>query len=129
VIAEAAERHRKNLWSSRHAGAKPQLVTCPDEDAQNEYVIEQILERREQGIPLTNQAVLFRASHHSMALEADLGRRNIPFVKYGGLRFLETAHIKDMICFLPVNRSFRLARERLSTAAVAFLLLRKLLQQ
>jgi len=111
VIAEAAERHRKNLWSSRHAGAKPQLVTCPDEDAQNEYVIEQILERREQGIPLTNQAVLFRASHHSMALEADLGRRNIPFVKYGGLRFLETAHIKDMICFL------RLAENPLDSVA------------
>ncbi len=100
VIAEAAERHRKQLWSARPTGAQPQLVTCPDEDVQNEYVIDQILERREQGVALKNQAVLFRASHHSMALEADLGRRNIPFVKYGGLRFLETAHIKDTICFL-----------------------------
>lgn len=111
VIAEAAERHRKQLWSARSTGAQPQLVTCPDEDAQNEYVIDQILERREQGVALKSQAVLFRASHHSMALEADLGRRNIPFVKYGGLRFLETAHIKDTICFL------RLAENPLDSVA------------
>ena len=100
VIAEAVERHRKELWSARSGGAKPQLVTCPDEDSQSEYVIDRILERREKGVSLKQQAVLFRASHHSMALEAELGRRNIPFVKYGGLRFLETAHIRDVISFL-----------------------------
>ncbi len=100
VIAAAAERHRKELWSSRGPGAPPKLVTCADEDAQNEYLIDQILQRRESGVPLKQQAVLFRASHHSMALEAELGRRNIPFVKYGGLRFLETAHVRDLLSFL-----------------------------
>ncbi|MEY3227315.1 MAG: helicase, partial [Planctomycetota bacterium] len=100
VIAEAAERHHKELWSTRGPGAVPRFVTCADEDAQCEHVIEQILERREQGVQLKQQAVLFRASHHSMALEAALGRKNIPFVKYGGLRFLETAHVKDLISFL-----------------------------
>ncbi len=100
VIAEAAERHPRNLWSDRGAGIPPALVTCADEDAQSEYVIDRILEHREQGIPLRQQAVLFRASHHSMALEADLSRRNIPFHKYGGLKFLETAHIRDVMAFL-----------------------------
>jgi DNA helicase-2/ATP-dependent DNA helicase PcrA len=75
-------------------------VTCLDEDAQSEYVINRILERREKNVPLTQQAVLFRASHHSMALEAELSRRNVPFMKYGGLRFLETAHVRDLISFL-----------------------------
>ena len=100
VIAAATERHRKELWSSRGPGFAPKLVTCADEDAQNEYLIDQILQRRESGVSLKQQAVLFRASHHSMALEAELGRRNIPFVKYGGLRFLETAHVRDLLSFL-----------------------------
>ena len=100
VIGEATERHHKNLWSDRGDGTQPVLVTCSDEDIQNEYVIDRILERREQSVPLKQQAVLFRASHHSMALEAELGRRNIPFQKFGGLRFLETAHVKDLMSFL-----------------------------
>jgi ATP-dependent DNA helicase UvrD/PcrA len=100
VIEQTAERHHKQLWSERGNGIRPTLVTCSDEEAQSEFLIEQILERRESGVPLRHQAVLFRASHHSMALEAELGRRNIPFQKYGGLRFLETAHIKDLISCL-----------------------------
>lgn len=100
VIAEAEERHHKQLWSDRGDGALPVLVTCSDEDAQSEYLIDRILEQRENGTALKNQAVLFRASHHSMALEAELSRRNIPFQKYGGLKFLETAHIKDVMAFL-----------------------------
>lgn len=100
VIAEAAERHQKELWSNRGAGERPVLVTCSDEDTQSEFLIDRVLERREKGTPLKHQAVLFRASHHSMSLEAELGRRNIPFVKYGGLRFLETAHVKDLLSFL-----------------------------
>jgi len=100
VISESSERHDKELWSSRSDGALPVLVTCSDEDAQTAWVIDQILERREKGVSLKQQAVLFRASHHSMALEAELGRRNVPFQKYGGLRFLETAHIRDLMSFL-----------------------------
>ena len=100
MIAGAAERHAKNLWSRRLEGGKPQLVCCEDEDEQTEFVVRRILEHREAGVPLRRQAVLFRASHHSLALELELARRNIPFHKYGGLRFVETAHVKDLLAFL-----------------------------
>ena len=68
-----------------------------DESAQVEYVVERVLERREAGIELKRQAVLFRAGHHSDQLEVELARRGIPFAKYGGLKFLEAAHVKDML--------------------------------
>lgn len=100
VIAEAPERHHKNLWSDRGEGTLPRLVTCGDEDSQTDFLIDTILDQLEKGVVLRDQAVLFRASHHSMSLEAELGRRDIPFRKFGGLRFLETAHIKDLMAFL-----------------------------
>ncbi|MBN2023463.1 MAG: ATP-dependent helicase [Pirellulales bacterium] len=100
VIGLASERYAKNLWSTRGQGERPALVTCEDEDDQTRYAIERILEHREAGIDLRRQAVLFRASHHSMTLEAELARRNIPFHKYGGLKFVETAHVKDLLAFL-----------------------------
>jgi DNA helicase II / ATP-dependent DNA helicase PcrA len=100
VMSEAAERRDKQLWSARADGGKPALVTCRDEDEQTRWLCEQILDHREQGTALTRQAVLFRAQHHSMALELELSRRNIPYVKYGGLRFVETAHVKDLMAFL-----------------------------
>ncbi|MGH7135676.1 MAG: ATP-dependent helicase, partial [Pirellulales bacterium] len=100
VIAAAEERFAKQLWSLREGGEKPSLVACDDENEQAEFVVEQILSHREAGIDLRRQAVLFRASHHSILLEAELARRNIPFVKYGGLKFMETAHVKDLFAFL-----------------------------
>jgi DNA helicase II / ATP-dependent DNA helicase PcrA len=100
VIAQARERHPKDLRSGRRSGERPELVTCADEAEQTEYVLARILERREQGLDLRRQAVLFRASHHSLHLEIELGRRGIPFHKYGGLRFVETAHIRDLLAFL-----------------------------
>ena len=100
VIGLASERFTKNLWSQRTDGERPRLVTCQDEDDQADYVISRILEHREAGIDLRRQAVLFRASHHSMTLEAELTRRKIPFHKYGGLKFVETAHVKDLMAFL-----------------------------
>ena len=100
VIGLARERFTKNLWSRRDQGEQPRLVTCEDEDEQTEFAIRRILEHREAGIDLRRQAVLFRASHHSILLEAELARRNIPFHKYGGLKFIETAHIKDLMAFL-----------------------------
>ena len=100
VIAAATERHEKELWSDRLEGANPQVVLCEDEDEQTQYIIDNILAHRENGIKLTKQAVLFRASHHSMSLEVELARRNIPFHKYGGLKFVETAHVKDAMSFL-----------------------------
>ena len=100
LIAEAAERHDKELWTDRADGARPVLVTCRDEDEQTQWLCERILEHREQGMQLKEQAVLFRAQHHSLALEMELSRRNIPFHKYGGLRFVEMAHVKDLVSFL-----------------------------
>ncbi|MGA2068560.1 MAG: ATP-dependent helicase [Thermoguttaceae bacterium] len=100
VIALARHRYTKNLWSQRSEGQRPVLLTCEDDEGQAEYVIRQILEHREAGVPLRRQAVLFRASHHSMLLEAELAGRKIPFHKYGGLKFIETAHVKDLLAFL-----------------------------
>ena len=100
VIAEAGEGFRKQLFSGKPSGERPQLVVASDEPMQVEYVVERVLEHREAGIDLKHQAVLFRAGHHSDLLEVELARRNIPFVKYGGLKFLEAAHVKDVICLL-----------------------------
>ena len=100
VIAQAKERYTKNLWSQRVEGERPLLVHCEDETDQAEYVIHSILEHREMGVDLRRQAVLFRASHHSILLEAELARASIPFHKFGGLKFVETAHVKDLMAFL-----------------------------
>jgi len=100
LIAEAAERRDKELWTERHDGGRPVLATCRDDDEQTQWLCERILEHREQGTELKRQAVLFRAQHHSMSLEMELSRRNIPFHKYGGLRFVEMAHVKDLVSFL-----------------------------
>jgi ATP-dependent DNA helicase UvrD/PcrA len=100
VIRFAKERYTKNLRSDRRSKQKPFLTTLADEAAQARFVAQQILESREAGVPLKSQAVLFRASHHSAQLEVELTRRNIPFVKYGGLKFLEAAHIKDVLSIL-----------------------------
>jgi DNA helicase-2/ATP-dependent DNA helicase PcrA len=100
VIGQAAERHAKELYSRRPSQQRPVLATVEDEICQVDYVVERILEQREAGVHLHRQAVLFRAAHHSDALEVELGRRNIPFVKFGGLKFLEAAHVKDVLCIL-----------------------------
>ncbi|HEY6476152.1 MAG TPA: ATP-dependent helicase, partial [Polyangia bacterium] len=100
VIALAGERYEKRLFAVRPGGDRPALTTVEDEAAQVDYVVGRILERREAGVPLRQQAVLFRTAHHSDALEVELGRRNIPFAKYGGLRFLEAAHVKDALSCL-----------------------------
>ena len=100
VIDLAVERHKKNLRSDRASAEQPQLVSVRDEADQARYVVDRVLEYRESGVLLKQQAVLFRASHHSGPLEIELARRNIPFVKFGGLKFLEAAHIKDVLAFL-----------------------------
>jgi DNA helicase-2/ATP-dependent DNA helicase PcrA len=100
VIALAPEGFRKRLFSTRHSEQQPLFVTAEDEQGQVDYVVQSVLEHREAGINLNRQAVLMRAAHHSDLLEVELGRRNIPFVKYGGLKFLEVAHVKDVLCVL-----------------------------
>jgi DNA helicase-2/ATP-dependent DNA helicase PcrA len=100
VIAEADERYVKELWSDRKSGGRPRLVTVFDDSGQARYVADTVLENREVGTALKQQAVLFRASHHSGPLEVELTRRNIPFVKFGGLKFLDSAHVKDVLAVL-----------------------------
>ncbi|MCU1428539.1 MAG: ATP-dependent helicase [Actinomycetia bacterium] len=106
IGADAPEGFEARLVAVRGAGAPPELVSCRDEDAQVAAVCDRVLEQREQGVRLRDQAVLVRAAHHSALLELELSARRVPFVKYGGLRFLEAAHVKDLICL------FRLADNR-----------------
>lgn len=100
LIAESKRQYRKKLFSARKGGSKPHYVTVEDGDAEVEYVINTVLENREEGMQLKEQAVLFRGAHHSDRLELELVRRNIPYVKYGGLKFLEAAHVKDLLAIL-----------------------------
>ncbi len=111
VIAAALERHAKTLWTDKASDIKPQLVLIPDEAEQARWVCNRVLAQREEGAPLKSQAVLFRAASHSAALELELMRRNVPFVKFGGLKFLEASHIKDVLALLRFaqNPSGRLA--------------------
>jgi len=97
LAAQASRSYRRRLHSEREAGTRPELLFVRDEAAQATEVCERVLEAREQGMELRRQAVLMRASHDSDLLELELGRRQIPFVKYGGLRYLEAAHVKDLI--------------------------------
>jgi len=100
VMADAPEGASKTLWSERPGRRRPVLRTCTDESAQAEAVCESVLSHREAGVALNQQVVLFRAAHHSDLLELALGRRRIPYVKYGGLRFVEAAHVKDFLAIL-----------------------------
>jgi DNA helicase II / ATP-dependent DNA helicase PcrA len=100
LMAQAHERREKTLTPVRPGGVSPALVTCVDEHEQACWVADRVLRRREEGVPLLRQAVLFRAAHHAGALEIELGRREIPFVKYGGLKFVEAAHVKDLMAIL-----------------------------
>ena len=109
LIAEGSRQYRKVLRAKRGTGHPPRYVTVSDDQAQAEYVVARVLDARESGVPLKRQAVLFRSSHHSDTLELELTRRNIPYVKYGGLKFLEAAHVKDLLAVLrwadnPKNR-------------------------
>ena len=100
VIGLASEGYGKALWSERTSTQAPQLVSVRDEADQATYVVDQVLARRESGTALKAQAVLFRAASHSVRVELELARRNIPFVKFGGLKFLEARHVKDVLAIL-----------------------------
>ncbi|MFN8103990.1 MAG: ATP-dependent helicase [Acidimicrobiia bacterium] len=100
VAAAAQQRYPKTLRPARDGGTEPVLVTCEDEAVQADAVCDAILAHHDAGVPLAQQAVLFRAGHHSAVLEIELARRNVPFVKYGGLRFVEAAHVKDLLAVL-----------------------------
>ncbi|MCA1696470.1 MAG: ATP-dependent helicase, partial [Actinobacteria bacterium] len=102
LMAGARDGYAKQLSSVRGGGRRPELVACVDELAQSALVCDRVLDNRERGISLRDQVVLFRTGHHSDGLELELARRNIPFVKFGGLKFLESAHVKDLLCLLRI---------------------------
>ncbi len=104
VMAQADQEPTlaKQLWSTRPGRRRPLLRTCGDEGTEAEAVCDAVLAHRDDGVALQQQAVLFRASHHADLLELALGRRNVPYVKYGGLRFLEAAHVKDLLGLLRI---------------------------
>jgi DNA helicase-2/ATP-dependent DNA helicase PcrA len=100
VIAKARSRFTKNLWSERRSEQRPLLISCVDEAQQCRFVCTRILEQLEAGVPLRRQAVLVRTAHWSDMLEVEMSRRNIPYRKFGGLKFLEAAHVKDLLALL-----------------------------
>ena len=102
LISRAEERFTKNLWTSRAGGEAPWLVAARDEQQQTKFVVDRVLELHEEGTPLREMAVLFRAAYMSADLEIELTNRNVPFEKWGGLKFLEAAHVKDVLAFLRV---------------------------
>ena len=102
LISRADERFTKNLWTKREGGDPPWLVSVQDEAQQTRFVVERILELHEEGTPLREMAVLFRAGYMSADLEIELTNRKIPFEKWGGLKFLEAAHVKDVLAFLRI---------------------------
>ncbi len=119
VIALAPERFAKTLRTDRPHGALPQLVAVADDADQARFVTTRVIANREAGASLKAQAVLFRASHHSAALELELTRRNIPFVKFGGLKFLDAAHVKDAVALMRFAEN---PRDRVAGFRVAQLL-------
>ena len=102
LIVRAEERFSKRLWTERAGGEAPWLVSAKDEGEQTRFVVDRVLELHEEGMPLREMAVLFRAGYLSADLEIELTARNIPYEKWGGLKFLEAAHVKDVLAFLRV---------------------------
>ncbi|MEP6991090.1 MAG: ATP-dependent helicase [bacterium] len=107
VISRAEERFTKDLFTERTGGEKPWLVTAKDEAQQTRFVVDRVLQLHESGVPLHEMAVLVRAGYMSADLEIELANRKIPFEKWGGLKFLEAAHVKDVLAFLRVSENPR----------------------
>lgn len=100
IIQRAHYRYEKVLFSERKQGERPAIVPAPDERTESRFVCQMILTLREQGVPLHQIAVLFRNSYNAFELELELNRRGIPYVKYGGLKLSEAAHVKDLLAYL-----------------------------
>lgn len=102
-INEAAvEKYKKDLYSRRGSGQLPNIVAASTENLQSKFIVEKILDLREEGVPLKDIAVLFRSSFFSFDLELELAKANVPFQKFGGMKFVETAHVKDVMAFLRI---------------------------
>ena len=102
IIDRAREKFTKNLFTRRTGGSIPVIVNAEDEYSQSRFVVDRIKDLRQQGVALNEIAVLFRASFHSFDLEIELGREGIEFVKMGGFKFIESAHIKDVLAHMRV---------------------------
>ena len=102
IIEEATEKYSKHLFTRKLDGPLPVLVEAAGENAQSRFIAQKILELREEGVPLGEMAVLFRSSFHSFDLEIELSRHGLPFIKRGGVKFIETAHVKDLLAHLRV---------------------------
>lgn len=102
IIDEAAEKYTKRLFTRKIDGPLPSLVEASGENAQSRFIAQKILELREEGVPLSEVAVLFRSSFHSFDLEIELSRKGLPFIKRGGVKFIETAHVKDLLAHVRV---------------------------
>ena len=102
IIEAATERYSKHLFTRKLDGPLPVLVEAAGENAQSRFIAQKILELREEGVPLGEMAVLFRSSFHSFDLEIELSRHGLPFVKRGGVKFIETAHVKDLLAHMRV---------------------------
>ncbi len=107
ILRDAPQMFEKELFSDVTTGEPPMLVSCTNERQQSEFVVQQILELRESGVPLSEIAVLFRSGFLSFDLEIALRRSNIPFVKYGGMKFTEAAHVKDLLALLRITANPR----------------------
>jgi DNA helicase-2/ATP-dependent DNA helicase PcrA len=102
IIDEAAEKYTKRLFTRKIDGPLPTLVEAAGENTQSRFIAQKILELREEGVPLSEVAVLFRSSFHSFDLEIELSRKGLPFIKRGGVKFIETAHVKDLLAHVRV---------------------------
>ncbi len=102
IIEHAIEKYPKHLFTRKTGGELPGIISATNENMQSRFIVERILELREEGVPLNDIAVLFRASFHSFNLEIELNKANIPYQKFGGMKFIETAHVKDMLAFLRI---------------------------
>lgn len=102
IIDAAIEKYPKELYSSNNNGALPAIISATNDNMQSRFIVDKILELREEGVPLDEIAVLFRASYFSFDLEIELNKANIPFNKVGGMKFIETAHVKDVLSFLRI---------------------------
>ena len=107
IIERAIEKYPKVLFTRKTEGELPAIISAKNENLQSKFIVERILELREEGISLSEMAVLFRSSFFSFDLEIELKKANIPFVKFGGMKFVEAAHVKDVLAFMRISENTR----------------------
>lgn len=103
LLEFATEKYPKELFTNISDGELPAIVSATNDNMQSRFIVERILELREEGVPLDEIAVLFRSSYHSFNLEVELNKASIPYIKFGGMKFVETAHVKDALAFLRIS--------------------------